>query len=366
MNTAPTNLEPTGGEKQEWNPVRTGGVDIQNIEFLLKICKNWPESRFLSGAMLVCLCQLSIAHPEKARSGFDAWDIYNEMPNAYHKPKWAYSDKDDPEAIAKRVRVDLWDKLVELWPKKVEGVTQQMTDAGFSDYLIPFRIQGGGSGNPTRYLLKTETANIDKPLPASTATKDISTPPLTAPIQPSQPVTTIRYHVEDVLDSNWIVRWLGTESPSNRLRRKTFIWTIAISWLLLTAFAIFCIFLFYYGNLTLWEGIKTAASCAVILGFGWMALYPIISLNEKRIALAPGWMQTEQGDLLLQWQIGANENASIKTVRYTGQCPICGGNTRIQSSRLIFKGRIIGRCENNPSEHHFSFDFITRNGKLLL
>lgn len=56
---------------------------------------------------------------------------------------------------------------------------------------------------------------------------------------------------------------------------------------------------------------------------------------------------------------------SIKAVRYVAACPLCGGRVSATKGRLEFFGRIVGRCEEAPVEHAYSFDHVTRNGRLL-
>lgn len=55
----------------------------------------------------------------------------------------------------------------------------------------------------------------------------------------------------------------------------------------------------------------------------------------------------------------------IDLVKYTAECPICGGRVVVGSGGFRFWGRLVGRCRNSPREHVFSFDHVTRVGAPL-
>jgi hypothetical protein len=76
--------------------------------------------------------------------------------------------------------------------------------------------------------------------------------------------------------------------------------------------------------------------------------------------IAPWWMQSVDEDHLLEGRSPPrNSDKSIKAVRYVAKCPLCGGKVLATKGRLEFFGRIVGRCEEAPVEHAFSFDRIT-------
>lgn len=91
-------------------------------------------------------------------------------------------------------------------------------------------------------------------------------------------------------------------------------------------------------------------------------------LFEDRIAIAPDWMLawTEFGATV---EISRSKEtlrpSSIHVRRYTAQCPICGAMIKLNSGDPEFPRRIVGRCEESPREHVFSFDRMTLVGEAL-
>lgn len=110
---------------------------------------------------------------------------------------------------------------------------------------------------------------------------------------------------------------------------------------------------------------------AMAIGLPW-GVYrhfrDIFRLFEDRIVVAPDW--------ILAWkEFGATVEinrskdgdapSTIHVQRYSAICPICGWMVKLDRGEPDFPRRIIGRCEENPREHIFSFDRSKRNGMLL-
>jgi hypothetical protein len=58
----------------------------------------------------------------------------------------------------------------------------------------------------------------------------------------------------------------------------------------------------------------------------------------------------------------------IMIVSYSGICPVCGDAIQVKSAWRVRNrlGRIyIGKCEQNPEQHRFTFDHATRIGELI-
>ncbi|OAI17851.1 hypothetical protein A1507_10325 [Methylomonas koyamae] len=56
----------------------------------------------------------------------------------------------------------------------------------------------------------------------------------------------------------------------------------------------------------------------------------------------------------------------IRLVRYSAACPICGATIYLEKGEPDYRRRLVGRCYESPREHVYSFDRITRCGKLLI
>ena len=55
----------------------------------------------------------------------------------------------------------------------------------------------------------------------------------------------------------------------------------------------------------------------------------------------------------------------IRFVRYTGTCLVCGAEVELDKGEPDYPRRLVGRCSESPREHVFSFDRVSRRGKIL-
>jgi hypothetical protein len=106
-------------------------------------------------------------------------------------------------------------------------------------------------------------------------------------------------------------------------------------------------------------------------GFAWWSYRHTIGvwqLFEDRIMIAPDWM--------LAWkEFGATVEIirststeipmTIHVNRYSTTCPVCGWMVKLEKGEPDFTRRLVGRCEENPREHVFSFDRSTKLGWAL-
>ena len=82
-----------------------------------------------------------------------------------------------------------------------------------------------------------------------------------------------------------------------------------------------------------------------------LAYEPLTNIKEKSAQLE----LLRDGDLRI-----------IRLVRYTASCPICGATIYLEDGAPDFRRRLVGRCYESPREHVFSFDRVTRRGRLLI
>jgi hypothetical protein len=55
----------------------------------------------------------------------------------------------------------------------------------------------------------------------------------------------------------------------------------------------------------------------------------------------------------------------LRLAKYMAEFPICGAEVLLDKGEPDFPRRMIGRCQENPREHIFSFDRITKTGMKL-
>jgi hypothetical protein len=92
-------------------------------------------------------------------------------------------------------------------------------------------------------------------------------------------------------------------------------------------------------------------------------------LLDDRIGLAPEWMlHWKESGATVEILNGENADAPrrIQVLRYTATCPVCGAMVKLDRGEPDFPRRLVGRCEDSPREHVFSFDRITRSGAALV
>jgi len=100
--------------------------------------------------------------------------------------------------------------------------------------------------------------------------------------------------------------------------------------------------------------------------FAWIMVSGVGRLGDKRIIMAPDIVIgfREYGVQLELTRIDSTPGAASRLglVRYAATCPICGAKVQVESGGREFHGRLVGRCQESPDEHVFSFDRITRSG----
>ena len=55
----------------------------------------------------------------------------------------------------------------------------------------------------------------------------------------------------------------------------------------------------------------------------------------------------------------------IRLVRYTADCPLCGGKIELASGRPEHKLPLVGRCTESPHYHVFTFDRMLCRGTYI-
>ncbi|PPC94866.1 MAG: hypothetical protein CTY33_02975 [Methylotenera sp.] len=319
------------------------------IDLIEKNISTWMKNDRLDCLMLRALLQLS-KRANKAQTEFTPQEIVETI-SLVRNRRW--STGNDKERMSDDVR-RTWKKLEHLWQSKLEGITQSLLDAGLQHYPKLTRIEGGGTGKLTKYRIEWQ---------------DISTPLITTEInfyakQPNFPLQ-IKYICEDIKDAGFLASIFATGLILSGWRRWLYIATLLIPMLLMLIFAIFFIL-----NLALFDSPKnqlgTLITCLLTVFTIYISIYPMVHIKSKGILLAPWWMQSDDEERLLEFRKPPRfVGRSIKAVSYTSTCPICQGKITAKSGGLEFFGRIVGRCDEAPVEHVFSFDYITRQGRWL-
>lgn len=339
--------QPLFGE-QEPNGVRTGLLPPELATLISAAANGWREKSTLPVDLLLALARLSSEQPDQAMEGFTAWDIAAAM-GVIRGRAWAVGD--DREKISDKVRV-LWKRLSEdLWETKREGLCQRALDLGLTMTPGLHRIEGGGTGRPTRYRIVAVPLAVDELTP-------VSEPVMLAPGE-------IRYICEDMEDTGPLVRMFASGFEMSGWRKWMLFAALLVSLMLAFVLALL-IFTGIIKQIPLKDLVYLLLGTVPLLLFLWITFGPVFRLPTSRILLAPWWMQSIEDDRLLEWRCPPKHSVkSIKAAHYSGVCPLCGGKVSVRSGGREFFGRLLGRCEESPREHVFSFDHVLRRGSVI-
>ena len=242
----------------------------------------------------------------------------------------------------KKIPTD-WDTVVKRWPDHEPGFRQHLDDKGISGTVRPGKWESRGR-NPSRYYLEWHT-NPSEHLQ-----------PTPQPPDPKNP-SSIRYVMEEISCKGILVRFfrqgLRVKSWLHRLPFITFL-VLMLLWTLLIILTLPTI-------TTLGQFSGSLMALVIVWAvYRWMKEYV-----ENQITPLPYIFQNIDTDSLLERRQDSDGDRRLYLVRYAGTCPICGGKVRAVGGGKEFHHRIVGRCDNSPREHLYSFDHVTRSGFYL-
>lgn len=351
MDDSVVDFSASADSEQGRNPVQTGFVSRDALVVLQKSMAGWAERGRLDAVFLRALTHLTAREPEQAREGFTPIEIAEEIGGLLQKEWVALTDKD---LVARKVR-GRWKEAQALWNTKLLGLQQAALDGNLQSFLQIGRNEGGGSGKPTRYWMRPEPL---EPLA-------VVAPPAEMPAGSATAGEAV-YICEDVIEPNLLARVFAKGLIMQGLGRAMMVSILLLFTLVLIALGLL-LMLGITGKYVL--GLATLGpivSYLVVFAAVWISGGALIRIGKTRIEAAPWWMQSWNDDRLLELRAPPRFPAKmIKAVHYSGRCPVCGGKLSAQSGGLRFWGRIVGRCEDAPIEHVFSFDHVTRRGHRL-
>jgi hypothetical protein len=183
-----------------------------------------------------------------------------------------------------------------------------------------------------------------------------------------------KYAIRYKRDLSLTLSWPGKLFFSTGLRWTPFKRYSYVMWQLMFLFAVAAFDLLLW--LLLWfskpplsgqELVVISMAIGMPIGAYWH-LRDIFRLFEDRILIAPDWMLAikEFGATVeINRSKYSDEDSTILVQRYTSICPVCGWMIKLDRGEPDFPRRIVGRCEEHPREHVFSFDRMTKQGTLL-
>lgn len=237
-----------------------------------------------------------------------------------------------------------------------EGIQKFAADRGLLFYpWIGKRESDGGAGNQALISLV--------PLP-------ITCPALLSEHPLSQ--HDIDYIPAENLKLSWWARWLfDKEQVAQGWRKHILVWPPVIWLIVVGLFGVLLLF-----ALGLSESPLTTRDTILLVYLGLLAWYArhMVSrfsrLVDDRILMASESMVgfKEFGVCLELFKpdgAATDMPKRARMVKYAATCPTCGAQVLLDNGEPDFPRRIVGRCQESPREHVFSFDRVTQTGYRL-
>ena len=243
---------------------------------------------------------------------------------------------------------------INTWSMHIEVLKEIAVDNSISHIpILELVSKGAGAGVMNRYAIRTEL--VDK---SEVVAKD------------DIPVGYIRYTPELIDRPNWLGKLV------NGSLAKGWVWKFLIGTLVVAL---------GLSTLAVWYGLtrllvqdsvfglmQVAISTLVILLPLYLIFSPLYYCVTRRIIMAPLLMSTSvmyeaQLEFIQSKHVRADGRPirQFRLVSYAANCQMCGDRIDVLSGNLRRWGRMIGRCQSNPEEHIYSFDHVTRLGRLI-
>ncbi|PKD40049.1 hypothetical protein CWO84_12410 [Methylomonas sp. Kb3] len=234
---------------------------------------------------------------------------------------------------------------------------------GLSHYPQPDRKSTkGGPGRLTTFYIKAE------PVPEITEEDHVVVDDLAGSNAVELKANYQMTELGEVKPS-WLASWLFRHGQVEL--RQWHVWGL-LGWL--ATIGVFAVLIAYAGWLSLsvsrpvtTSDLTLLISIFVIPYGAWVTIIkPWILLLDDRIVVAHElftnfYEQSAQFELLRDGDLRV-----IRLVRYSAACPICGATIYLEKGEPDYRRRLVGRCYESPREHVFSFDRITRCGRLMV
>lgn len=208
------------------------------------------------------------------------------------------------------------------------------------------RVDGrGGKGNISQFWLVLEV------MPTATQSAETLT---------NQLDIAYRRTAKGEVKPTRLLRWLLKDGElRNRSHKGIFflssIMLMSVIWILMFAVSLLGMWLMT-APLSIGHLVKLLVSSAVFW-LVWREFYqPWWRLIDDRVITAPQWVVTFAEDTC-QLEMHRHEGQKwVRLVRFTADCPLCGGSVELMPGKPDHHLPLVGRCLESPHYHVFSFD----------
>jgi hypothetical protein len=247
------------------------------------------------------------------------------------------------------------------WESRKERVIEIARERGLKTYPdLGYYISDGGRGNESLYwLIATPLPEIDVEEPPSTQTE----------VNNATKQIYIRYQRAEngEVEPSWIFYWLLHDGQIRLSKRilVAYFSLLLILFLCVVALSLISWFVLSVPQPVTARDLTTLISIFAVPYLVWLVfIKPCIRLFDDRIVPAPELLVSfkEKSAQLELFKDG--DLRLIRLVRYTATCP-CGATIYLDDGLPDYPRRLVGRCDDSPREHVFSFDRVTRKGTVL-
>lgn len=260
------------------------------------------------------------------------------------------SISNDPSAWMSRI----WKSLTENVLPSIEDTLEAFARNKVYEYYpwVGKTESAGGAGNQTYYYLTArKVSNSPQNFQQSLDNADIHYLP-----------------AMQIVPSWWARFFFGKDYSASGWRKTFYIWLPLVS-----------IFLVGALGTILWiilSRLKTplsASDLALFVFLGGVLFYcrhvinRFLRLVEDRIMLAPDSLVgfREFGVCIELFKEDIKDKSKpriLRMVKYVAECPLCGAEVLLDKGEPDFPRRIVGRCQESPQEHVYSFDRASKTG----
>ena len=248
-----------------------------------------------------------------------------------------------------------WDDLMEAVPRLEANFLQRSQRARVAARLQPFVTANERDKRAKLYGFRAESIELPEPV-------DITQPMSSAvEAEPGSPGANIEYLEEmEIYPIPGVRRPLRINVQGWRL---LFIFTPLILALIAVVGGVWLLFQFWMSQLPIRLILQWSVIIAMIGGMVTWFVWPLYRLIDKKIVMAPAILQMTSRffHVLVIRREGGQK--VIRMLRFTANCPLCGGLVEVQEGERGLRGRYIGACNRNPVEHLFTFDHVLRTGQ---
>jgi len=252
-----------------------------------------------------------------------------------------------------------WRVLQDLDEIHGDGLRSWAIQHSHSGFCLPAKqASQGGSGNTSKYFFSYFAVIQKQTVPSYSGTP-------TAGI-------TVQYIMDTQIQPAWWIGWfLNSGYKLYGWRKWLFLAYCIITFIFVGSYLLLSFISIVYDKHGFSDFIKVVGSAIGVGIMGFLCLGPYFQLANWRITMAPllftafNEVDHAQLELVTLSDDPSGAKKEIRLVRYSAQCPICSARVLLRKGGHHFPNRLVGRCEESPAEHVFSFDRVSGCGQIM-